>query len=416
MRILTFGWDYPPMRNGGLGVACHGLTEELIELGAEVIFVLPREQPTVKHASQTSKFLFACKTNPDGKAGTVSIRAVESSLLPYHHSDSYISMILPNGSRITISRKILDEVHRYAEAARTIAQQETFDVIHAHDWTAYAAGVAAKEVSGKPLVLHVHATSFDQAGGENVDSEIFAIERSAFNIADSVVAISNYTKNLLIRKYEVSPQKITVVHNGIKPKDVAQLPPALANLKAQGKKIVFYNGRITIQKGVDFFIRAARKVVDIDKNVVFVISGWGDMERQIMHLTGELGLSEHVIFAGALWDDERDRMYQAADLLVMPSVSEPFGLVPLEAIQQGTPVLISKQSGVAEVLQHALKVDFWDIDEMANKIVCALRYDVMNRQLVEEGKRELLHITWKRAAEKIIDLYHRVTDWFTRTK
>lgn len=409
MRVLTFGWDYPPMRNGGLGVACHGLTEELIELGADVVFVLPREQEVVGN----SKFIFASQNS--ATSGTVSVHVVASTLHPYHSSDAYISLFLPDGKRITISRKILDEVYRYATAARAIAEKETFDVIHAHDWTAYLAGVAAKEVSGKPLVLHVHATSYDQAGGDNVDSEMYAIERNAFSLADSVVAISNYTKNLLIRKYGVTPEKITVVHNGIKPREITKLPPALQHFKAQGKKIVFYNGRITIQKGVDFFIRAARKVVDIDTNVVFVISGWGDMERQIMHLVGELGLSQHVMFAGALWEDERDRMYQAADLLVMPSVSEPFGLVPLEALQHGTPVLISKQSGVAEVLQHALKVDFWDIDEMANKMLCALRYDVMNRQLVTEGQRELFHITWHKAARKIIDVYHRVVHWFSRS-
>ncbi|HEU4677523.1 MAG TPA: glycosyltransferase family 4 protein, partial [Candidatus Paceibacterota bacterium] len=223
---------------------------------------------------------------------------------------------------------------------------------------------------------------------------------------------SNYTRNIVVERYGVDPKKVEVVHNGIKPGRPRRLPPALAELKRAGKKIVFYNGRITIQKGVDYFVRAARRVVDVDPSVVFVISGWGDMERQIMHLVGSLGLSENVIFAGALWDEERDRMYQAADLLVMPSVSEPFGLVPLEAIQHGTPALISKQSGVAEVLTHALKVDFWDVDEMANKILAALRYPRMSRQLVEEGQRELHRVTWRRAAEKVISLYHRLLSWW----
>jgi glycosyltransferase involved in cell wall biosynthesis len=224
------------------------------------------------------------------------------------------------------------------------------------------------------------------------------------------VAISNYTKNIIANKYGVPHEKIEVVYNGIKPQEPQPLAPVLSGLKAQGKKIVFYNGRITIQKGVDYFVRAARKVVDIDPNVVFVISGWGDMEHQIMHLVGSLGLSRHVIFAGALWDEERDRMYQSADLIVMPSVSEPFGLVPLEAIQQGTPALISKQSGVSEVLAHVLRVDFWDIDEMANKIVAALRYAPMNRQLVVEGQRELGRLTWRVAADKIIALYNKLLE------
>lgn len=400
MRILTFGWDYPPMRNGGLGVACQGLTEELIEAGVEVIFVLPREQQTVGK----NRFLFA-------NIIPAKVYAVTSALVPYKNGDSFFEMFLPGGKRIRFSRSILEEVKKYAEAALEIAKTEHFDLIHAHDWTSYLAGLMAKSVSGKPLVLHVHATSFDQAGSEHVDPEIYAIERRAFHTADSVVAISNYTRDIVVNRYGVDSEKVTVVHNGIKPQEPRTLPPVLKELKAQGKKIVFYNGRITIQKGVDYFVRAARKVIDVNPNVVFVISGWGDMEQEIMRLVGALGISSNVIFAGALWDEERDRMYQAADLLVMPSVSEPFGLVPLEAIQHGTPVLISKQSGVAEVLTHALKVDFWDIDEMANKILAALKYPVMNNQLVTEGKRELIRLTWRHAAEKVIALYRRLLAW-----
>ena len=405
MRILTFGWDYPPMKNGGLGVACHGLTEELLAAGMEIVFVLPRLQPTIGD----HRFIFANVTNTPAQ-----IYSIESPLLPYKSSQSFVEIFLPGGKRVRLARTIMDEIHRYAEAAKAIAKAERFDIIHAHDWTSYLAGVAAKSVTGKPLVLHVHATSFDQAGGSNVDQEIYDIEQCSFDAADSIVAISNYTRDLIINRYSIDPQKIEVVHNGIKPQHPKQLTPVLKELKEQGKKIVFYHGRITIQKGVDYFVRAARRVVDVDKDVVFVISGWGDMEREIMELVGKLGLSQHVIFAGALWEDDRDRMYQAADLLVMPSVSEPFGLVPLEAMQHGTPALISKQSGVAEVLTHVLKVDFWDIDDMANKILAALRYTALHKQLVHEGRRELLRITWKRAAEKVIALYHKLIHHFRK--
>lgn len=391
------------MRNGGLGVACHGLTEELLDAGVEVIFVLPREQQTIGGGT----FLFA-NTVPGG----VKIISVNSPLIPYVQGDGFFEMYLPDGRKVRFTRSMLEEVRRYAEGAFEIAKKERFDIIHAHDWTSYLAGLAAKAASGKPLVLHVHATSFDQAGGNYVDPEIYAIEHRAFHEADSVVAISNYTRDIVVNKFNVPAEKVTVIHNGIKPIDPPLHPPVLAELKAQGKKIVFYNGRITIQKGVDYFVRAARRVVDVDPNVIFVISGWGDMEHQIMNLVGSLGLSQNFIFAGSLWEEERDRMYQCADLLVMPSVSEPFGLVPLEAIQHGTPVLISKQSGVAEVLTHALKVDFWDIEEMANKILCALRYGVMNRQLVQEGQRELRRLTWRVAAEKVITLYRRLMGWF----
>lgn len=402
MRVLTFGWDFPPIRNGGLGVACQGLTQELIELGVEVIFVLPRQQEVVGPL----RFIFA-------DVEPAELHVIDSPLLPYQSSRSYIELFEPGGKRIRLSRNKIEEVYRYALAARKIAMRENFDVIHAHDWSSYLAGLAAKSVSGKPLVLHVHATAFDQAASDHVDPDVYEIERQAFHGADSVVAISNYTRDIVVNKYGTDPEKVTVVHNGIKPKEHENLEPVLEHLKAQGKKIVFYNGRITIQKGVDYFIRAARRVVDVDPNVVFVISGWGDMEQQIMHLVGSLGLSQNVIFAGALWEEERDRMYQSADLLVMPSVSEPFGLVPLEAIQQGTPALISKQSGVSEVLSHVLKVDFWDVEEMANKIVAALRYPTLNQQLVNEGRLEVLRLTWRRAADKILDLYQKLIDLVT---
>ncbi len=402
MRVLTFGWDYPPIRNGGLGVACQGLTEELIESGVEVVFVLPREQPTIGNF----KFVFA-----QGKTAYSKLYAVESYLMPYRSSESYVEMFLPNGKKVFLKRSMLEEVYRYAESARAIAREEQCDIIHAHDWTSYLAGVAAKEETGKPLMLHVHATSFDQAGGGTPDPEIYKIEQKAFSFADTIVAVSNYTKRLIMERYRVDPEKIEVVHNGITPQQIKQFPAALQHHKAHGKKIVFYHGRITIQKGVDYFVRAARKVIDVDPNVIFVISGSGDMEHQIMHLVGSLGISSNVIFTGALWDDDRDQMYQSADLFVMPSVSEPFGIVPLEALQHGTPVLVSKQSGVAEVLTHALKVDFWDVDEMANKMLAALRYDTMNRQLVAEGQRELLRVTWKRAAERVRHLYQRLMSW-----
>ncbi len=408
MRILTFGWDYPPIRNGGLGVACHGLTEELIQAGLDVIFVLPRKQPT----SGKSSFRFAV-----GGTGSVCIREIESSLIyPYQAGNSFIQFFQKNGQSIRINRSIIEEARRYAVEAARIAGEEVFDIIHAHDWTSYLAGLSAQQVSGKPLVLHVHATAYDQSGGGNTDPDIRAIESEAFDRADSIVAISNYTRTVLITQYSVDPKKVVVVHNGINLCPIKPLTPVLAEYKAQGKKIVFYNGRITIQKGVDYFVRAARRVVDTYPNVIFVISGWGDMEHEIMRLVGELGLSGHVIFAGALWDDERDRMYQSADLLVMPSVSEPFGLVPLEAIQHGTPVLISKQSGVSEVLAHALKVDFWDVDDMANKIIAAFQYPVMHAQLVRESKLELLRITWRHAAEKVISLYHGLLAWIDKAR
>jgi glycosyltransferase involved in cell wall biosynthesis len=406
MKVLTFGWEFPPSKNGGLGVACHGLTRELIRDGVEVIFVLPKTQD-VKGAG---KFLFADNER------LLTVRHTDAFLRPYAQGDTTIDVIVGfdrAGKPITKSRTIIDEVHRFAHQASLIAREEEFDIIHAHDWTSYLAGVAAKIVSGKKLVLHVHATSFDQAAGDNVDPSIFKIECESFAIADTVITVSEYTRRIIISKHGVSPDKVVVVHNGCDAHEVPKLPPTLAQLKAQGKKIVLYHGRISIQKGVDYFVNAARRVVDVDPNVIFVISGWGDMTRQIIEQVGALGLSEHVLFAGALWEEERDRMYQSADLVVMPSVSEPFGLVPLEALQQGTPSIITKQSGVGEVLSHVLKVDFWDTDEMANQILSALRYPVIREQMVKEGKEQLKQISWKKAAENIQNIYRNLLQYVT---
>jgi glycogen(starch) synthase len=401
MKVLTFGWEFPPVKNGGLGVACHGLTKELAQQGVEVIFVLPKRQPTT---GQTT-FLFA---DVEQK---IQVRPVESGLQPYKSSSSVVDSIIgfdSDGRPLYSSRTILEEVHRFAEQASLIATEESFDIIHAHDWTSYLAGVAAKVASGKPLILHVHATAFDQAAGPNVDPSMYKIEREAFAIADSIVAVSQFTKNIIVEKYGVDQAKVRVIHNGC---DIYEPPlhtPVLKELKARGKKIVLYLGRITIQKGVDNFVRAARRVVDIDANVVFVIVGWGDMTRQIIEQVGAQNLSGHVLFAGALWDEERDQMYQAADLVVMPSVSEPFGLVPLEALQHGTPSIISKQSGVSEVLTHVLKVDFWDIDEMANKILATLRYDVLRQQMRDHGQEQIKRFSWREASQKLIELYRRM--------
>ena len=415
MKVLTFGWDFPPSRNGGLGVACLGLTRELLQDGVEVIFVLPKRQEVVGD----SRFIFADsefkvrmkETYPNSD---IQIREVTSNLKPYQSAESLVHFIEgydEYGNPIISSRTVADEIHRFAHQASLIAQVEDFDIIHAHDWSSFLAGVAAKTASGKPLILHVHATSFDQAGGDNVDPKVFGIEKEGFAQADKIVTVSAFTRDILINKHGVNPDKIEVIHNGCDTFDPVKHEPTLNGLKEAGKKIVLYHGRITIQKGVDHFINAARKVIDTDPNVVFVISGWGDMLRQITEQVGRLGLSKHVIFAGALWEEERDRMYQSADLVVMPSVSEPFGLVPLEALQHGTASLVTHQSGVAEVLTHVLKVDFWDVDEMANKILSALRYPVMRKQMVNEGRQFLPNIGWNKASKKVTRLYKNLLEY-----
>lgn len=405
MKILTFGWDFPPQTTGGLGVACKGLVSALGHDDAEVIFVLPKRQPV----DNVCRFIFADITNIVGEFehyGTIG---------PYSHSNSIVSRWwqYPYGTE-ALPVCLIEAVHAFAEKAAVIAVHEDFHLIHAHDWTTYLAGIAAHTVSGRPLIVHVHATAFDQAGGDKVDPNIYAIERRAFHVADCVIAVSERTKRCISEKYGVEPEKVEVVYNGIETDEPIRYEPTLSELKSMGKKIVLYHGRITIQKGVDYFVQAAKKVVEQDPNVVFVISGKGDMEQQIMHQVAALGLSSHVRFAGALWYEDRDRMYQSVDLVVMPSVSEPFGIVPLEAMRHGAPALISKQSGVAEVITHVLKVDFWDVDEMANKILAMVRYPAMSKQIRQYGKHELLRLTWRTAAKKVRAVYERLLQWSSR--
>ncbi|MFT5831685.1 MAG: glycogen(starch) synthase [Candidatus Paceibacteria bacterium] len=407
MKVLTFSWEYPPAKNGGLGVACFGLTRELLHDGVEVTLVLPKTQETRGDA----RVLFADTER--------LVRMSENEQTfpgPYHHATTMVDSIIgydSTGKPIYRSRTILEEAHRFAHQAAIIAKMEEFDVIHAHDWTSYLAGVAAKIATGKQLILHVHATSFDQAAGDNVDPSMLKIEHEGFIMADKVVAVSNYTRNMIIEKHGVDPEKVEVIHNGCDAEEVVEMEPTLQVLKDQGKKIVLYHGRISIQKGVDYFVQAARRVVDEDPDVIFVISGWGDMMPQVIQQVGAMRLSEHVRFAGATWEQERDRLYQSVDLFVMPSVSEPFGLVPLEALQHGTPSIITKQSGVAEVLTHALKVDFWDVDEMANQILASLRYPVMGEQIVKEGKLQLLGLSWQKAASKMHQLFRNLLQYST---
>lgn len=394
MRILMFGWDFPPVKNGGLGVACLGLTRALVDKGVEVVFVLPHEQPV---ADSPLRFVFAGSSR-------ARLYPVASALRPYSSSNTPLTLQRKNGHG-SYERRLIDEVYRYARAGYALGAREQFDVIHAHDWTSYCAGMEAKRASGKPLILHVHATAYDQAGGGSADPEIHAIEREAFEHADAIIAVSNHTKNVIVQEHGIDPSKIIPIHNGADALPVEYGGQALASLKASGKKIVLFHGRITIQKGPDYFIRAAARVLEHDPDVIFVISGWGDMEAQILREAAELGIADKVLFAGSLWGKERDSMYQSADVLVMPSVSEPFGLVPLEAIQNGTPVLISKQSGVSEVLSHALKTDFWDIDEMANKILAVLHHAPLGRELVANGQHESEGITWEKAAGKCTEVY-----------
>ncbi len=397
MKVLMFGWEFPPFHSGGLGVACEGLAKALALQGVQVIFVLPKKL-NCKHPFL--KIIFADEN--------LEVKAINSILKPYITSTSYKEMAEKIGLKNFYASDFFNEVLRYGHNAQKIAKKENFDIVHAHDWLSFPAGIAAKNISGKPLVVHIHATEFDRTGS-NPNPVVYAIEKIGMEKADVIVAVSNYTKNKIIENYGIDEAKIKVVHNavdnGFFSQNIAS-PNELMDLKKAGKKIVLFVGRITLQKGPDYLLRAAQKVLQINPNVIFIVAGSGDMERQIIEETVALGISDKFLFAGFLQGEDLKKVYLAADLFVMPSVSEPFGLTALESVSLGTPILISKQSGIAEVIKNALKVDFWDIDEMANKILACLNYPVLNSTLQEESQKELTKLSWEKSAQKCLDIYN----------
>jgi len=301
-------------------------------------------------------------------------------------------------------KNLMEEVARYALVGASIAQKYDFDIIHAHDWLTYAAGIAAKEISGKPLVVHMHATEYDRSGEGRVNTNVFELEQNGMNQADLVIPVSNLTRNTVINKYGIDPSKVITVHNAIEPVE----QPDMKVEKAVKEKVVTFLGRLTFQKGPEYFVEAAKKILEKDNNVRFVMAGNGDMMNQLIRRVAELKIADRFHFTGFLKGEEVDKMFLLSDVFVMPSVSEPFGLVPLEAMRSNVPVVISKQSGVAEVLKHALKVDFWDVDGMADAIYGLLHYKSLSDTFIKEGKEEVENLKWEHAAKKIKDLYQQV--------
>lgn len=412
-RVLMFGWEFPPFNSGGLGVACYGLTRSLVKEGADVCFVLP------KNLGNPHNFLdmkFADDTDLSTLYSHMTVKELEVFLYPYLNEEVYRSKkelleILKKKGYAPYAGDLYSEVLRYGALSREIAKNEKHDIIHAHDWLSYPAGIEAKKVSGKPLVAHIHATELDRTGHQGSNEKIFEIEKEGFKAADKIVAVSQLTKNTVTRHYGIKESKVEVVHNGIDEdyyKQKTILNNKLSSLKKDGSKIVLFLGRITIQKGPDYFIKMAKKVLDNEPKVYFLVAGSGDMKEKIMRQAAQLRISDRVLFIGWLNSTDQAHAYQIADLFVMPSVSEPFGLVPLESMINNTPVLISKQSGVAEVTTNVLKADFWDIDEMANKILSVLAYNSLNNQLIHYGRNEVKEINWQKAARKCLNIYNKM--------
>jgi len=403
-----YGWEFPPHNSGGLGVACFGLVEGLVDEGMDVRFVLPRKYPV---ADTRAKVIFASDADPlDGEQA--------EKFASGYINDERLQFLRGQYPELQYGPSLYDEVLRYAGLSPLIALQHQPDVIHAHDWLCYPAGMAAKRATGAPLIVHVHATEYDRTGKYDPGSSIVEIERRGMHEADKVVTVSQHTKNIVVEYYGVNPDKVEVVHNGVDPNGPSILPEDAYfddyRLQDRDWGVVLFVGRITIQKGPDYFLDAAKKVLEHRPQTLFVVTGSGDMEKQIIQHAAYLGIGDKVIFTGFKRDEELGRLYKAADLLVMPSVSEPYGIVPLESLINGTPVLVSKQSGVSEVLKNALKADFWDVNSMANQILASLEHSSLRETLRLEGGREARGQMWSKAAAKCIIIYKKLVKTLSR--
>ncbi|MBN2376424.1 MAG: glycosyltransferase family 4 protein [Sedimentisphaerales bacterium] len=440
MKVLMLGWEFPPYISGGLGTACYGLTKALSEQGTEIAFLLPR--PVQSAYSGHVKLLIPSDSllsamYEEERLLRVRFCAVDVALYPYGNPAEKALPVGEIGRQagpgtpcstggegainvpgvvagsisdnvnvdVNYGRDLYAQTHRYSSLACQISRRENFDVIHAHDWMTYPAGVAVANASGKPLVVHVHSTEFDRSG-EHVNQWVYDIERCGMHRADRVVTVSNFTKRICLQRYGVPESKLSVVYNGVEPSANSSVFTEIK--KHKDEQIVLFLGRITMQKGPEYFIAAAKKVLEKMNNVKFIIAGSGDMFTHAVELAAQMGIGHKVLFAGFLRGSDVDRAFAMADLYVMPSVSEPFGLSPLEAMMHKVPVIISKQSGVAEIIRHALKVDFWDIDEMANKIIAVLRHPALLRTLRENGAHEAGRLPWSESARQCRQVYQRV--------
>jgi len=392
--VLQFGWEFPPNNCGGLGVACEGLTKGLINNGVKVLMVLPYAQES------NIDNLRILSTNNNK---LLKIKNVNSILAPYmsasHYKDRY-QKLSHKMVRKLYGENIFEEVNRYTIVSQELIKDEEFDIIHAHDWMSIKAGVLAKHTTGKPLVFHIHATELDRTGGNGVNQTVYEIEKWGMQQADKVIAVSEFTKQKIIKHYAIDPNKIEVIHNAVKFDE--HDTPACVNINTNDK-IVLFLGRLTLQKGPDYFLQVAKRISEMRNDTIFVIAGSGDMECQLIDQAAHYKIGDKVIFTGFLRGADVDKIYKMASVFVMPSVSEPFGLTALESMKNGTPVILSKQSGVSEVITHCLKVDFWDIHDMVNKIIAVLDHSPLQNELSNNGLHEVKKFCWNKVACKCIN-------------
>jgi len=428
MKVLMFGWEFPPHISGGLGTACYGLTKALAGFSdIEVTFVVPRK---FGDEDQSNVSLIGADEIPFIKKqlhfadtdSKVSYYELNSDLIPYLGTSEYSELksklfseekrlieITPEGKFIfsgDYGINLFQEIQNYALVAETLAKELDFDVIHVHDWMTFPAGIAAQRISGKPLVVHVHSTEFDRSG-QHVNPAICNIEKEGLEAASKVIAVSHLTRDVIVRNYHTEPSKVVTVYNAVEPINFSVQPKQ--NETVSEKKVTFL-GRITFQKGPEYFIEAAFRVLQKMENVRFVMAGKGDLRDAMIKRADEMNISGQIDFPGFIPDSEVPQLLFESDIFVMPSVSEPFGIVTLEAMQAGLPVIISKQSGVSEILKNAIKVDYWDVHGMSVALLDLLNNPTRKTFLGNLGRKESAKFLWKNSAAQIRQIYISLTE------
>lgn len=426
MKILMYGWEFPPHISGGLGTACFGLTQALASQGHSISFILPKIKSASSEPSHVTligsdqiEIDISTTEETTIEIKNVKIESINSSLVPYMNNVQYCFQMahiermkqenretersLPITMSGDYGADLMSEILRYASVAGTIAKNVDHDIIHAHDWLTIPAALEAKRISQKPLVIHIHSLEFDRSG-DNVNPEVYSIERAGMEKANRIIAVSQFTKNIIVKHYGINPGKIKVVHNGVARTSSFKE----SHILKHKRKTVLFLGRITHQKGPDYFIEAAAKVLSVRKDVNFVMAGSGDMMHDMIERVASLKIGRHFHFTGFLQGKNVNRMFRMSDLYVMPSVSEPFGISPLEAMQNGVPTIISRQSGISEVVGNVFKVNFWDTKELASKILALLEYKPLREEMIKNAVSELTQITWEKAAGSVSGLYHEL--------
>lgn len=413
-----FGWEFPPKIYGGLAVATYGITNGLSHIpGVETTLCMPRP------CGQEEKFLKIVGMNevpvvwrdPDynwlkGRLQSIStdeyynFRNHIYADFSYRHVNDIGAMEFAGG----YPKNLHEEINNFSIIAGVVARSQEFDIIHAHDWLTFPAGVHAKQVSGKPLVIHVHATDFDRSRG-NVNPTVYGVEKNGMDNADCIMCVSELTRQTVINHYHQDPAKCVAMHNAVYPLNDEIL--ALPETKKPGEKVVTFMGRITMQKGPEYFVEAAAKVLKRTKNIRFCMAGSGDMLDEMIELATARGITDRFHFPGFMRGQQVYECYKASDVFVMPSVSEPFGIAPLEAMQCGCPCIISHQSGCGEILDKVIKTDYWDIDAMADAMYALCTNDGLYQYLREEGIKEVAAITWDKVGQRIYDCYKRTLGW-----